>query len=161
MQNDDNRFYVYVFFNKTWNEVFYVGKGTGNRMNDGGRNRHITAILENYPCERYIVADNLDNQSALEVEKSLKETYISMGKPIIDYERRYTSKNQMEGIEAAKKRGVYKGRKPVQIDETKFVLLMNDYYKKKTTLGSIAKELGISRPTLYKHIKELKNAFTV
>ena len=57
----------------------------------------------------------------------------------------------MEGIELAKKRGVYKGRKAALSDD-KIVQL-----KEQVALGNnkseLAKEFGISRETLYKYLR--------
>jgi DNA invertase Pin-like site-specific DNA recombinase len=58
---------------------------------------------------------------------------------------------QREGIEIAKKKGVYKGRKKA-LSADKVVLL-----KQRATNGEaktyLAKEFGISRETLYQYLK--------
>lgn len=67
-----------------------------------------------------------------------------------EFERNLIKERQMEGIALAKKRGVYKGRQAV-LDQEKISLL-----KSKIELGipkaKIARELNISRRTLYNYI---------
>lgn len=68
-----------------------------------------------------------------------------------EFERSLGKERQREGIEAAKKRGAYKGRKKAlsseQIDELKQKVANGE---KKTDL---AKEYGISRETLYQYLR--------
>lgn len=71
-----------------------------------------------------------------------------------EFERSLGKERQREGIEAAKKRGVYKGRKKSlsseQIDELKQRVINGE---KKTDL---AKAYGISRETLYQYLRSSK-----
>ena len=67
-----------------------------------------------------------------------------------EFERALIRERQLEGIALAKQRGVYKGRKrsltPQQIEELKKRVASGE---KKTVL---ARELGISRDTLYQYL---------
>lgn len=73
-----------------------------------------------------------------------------------EFERALIKERQMEGIALAKKKGLYKGRKPSlsneQVDEIKLRLDNGD---KKT---QIAKDFGISRETLYQYIRKMKSS---
>lgn len=64
-----------------------------------------------------------------------------------EFERSLIKERQREGIELAKKRGAYKGRKPSLTDEQITII------KEKNSLGvaksKIAREFGVSRPTIY------------
>ena len=66
-----------------------------------------------------------------------------------EFERALLKERQREGIALAKKRGAYRGRKPalspVQIADLKARI---DQGEKKAT---IAREMGISRETLYQY----------
>lgn len=62
---------------------------------------------------------------------------------------------QLEGIALAKAEGKYKGRKPKVIDEDKLINLYELYLKRKITVTEIAKELHVSRSTVYKKINDL------
>jgi len=69
-----------------------------------------------------------------------------------ELERENIRERQADGIREAKKRGVYKGRKPIQVEDFgKWYELWQKRVYNKTTL---AKELGISRQTLYKLFEE-------
>ena len=79
---------------------------------------------------------------------------------IYEFERNNILERQREGIAIAKKNGVYKGRKRVEIDQQKFELLYGIYKQRGSLSGQkvskqyIAEELGISRPTLERIIRE-------
>jgi len=68
-----------------------------------------------------------------------------------EFERSLIRERQLEGIALAKKRGAYKGRKPVlsneQVDEIKRRVSNGD--KK----SHIARDFGISRETLYQYLR--------
>jgi DNA invertase Pin-like site-specific DNA recombinase len=68
-----------------------------------------------------------------------------------EFERTLIKERQMEGIELAKKRGTYKGRK-ASLSSDQIVQL-----KEQVVLGNnkseLAKEFGISRETLYKYLR--------
>ena len=65
-----------------------------------------------------------------------------------EQERLTIRKRQAEGIAIAKKAGKYKGKPPLKIDEDKLRKLFDEYKVRKITKVKMAKELGISRPTL-------------
>jgi DNA invertase Pin-like site-specific DNA recombinase len=68
-----------------------------------------------------------------------------------EFERSIIRERQKEGIAQAKKRGIYKGRKPA-LDDNEIKLLKQsvDNGESKTLL---ANELGITRATIYKYLK--------
>jgi len=69
-----------------------------------------------------------------------------------EFERSLIKERQREGIELAKKKGTYKGRKK-SLSSEKVIMLQQQASRgiKKTHL---AKEFGISRETLYQYLKE-------
>ena len=67
---------------------------------------------------------------------------------ICQFERENLKERQMEGIAIAKKAGVYKGRKPVSVEN--FAEHYERWRTRQITKVQLAKELGISRQTLYK-----------
>jgi DNA invertase Pin-like site-specific DNA recombinase len=73
---------------------------------------------------------------------------------IAEFERESILERQREGIAIAKEKGVYKGRKPINIDKDLFNQLLNDYNSRKINKVAFAKKLEISRPTLDKLLKE-------
>lgn len=102
---------------------------------------------------------NFDTGNNL-LDKAMFDMFLSLLSYIAQNEREKIKDRQREGIELAKKRGVYKGR-PAEytldskdpqkrlVYQTVCQLLM-----KNTSITDISKQIGISRPTIYK-IKEL------
>lgn len=67
----NKEFYVYLYWRLDTNEVFYVGKGKGDRWRRLGkdrRNNHFKNIVSKYPIAVEIVKDNLTEQEALDIE---------------------------------------------------------------------------------------------
>lgn len=65
-----NCYYVYLHINIEKNEIFYVGKGKGNRAYcSKKRNKHWTNIVNKYDYDILIIEDNLSEDVALEREK--------------------------------------------------------------------------------------------
>ena len=71
---------------------------------------------------------------------------------INEFEREIIIERQREGIELAKKRGVYKGRREVNIPD--FEEHYKKYKSREITKKQLAEALSISRPTLDKIIKK-------
>lgn len=69
---------------------------------------------------------------------------------INEFERTNLLERQAEGIAIAKAKGVYKGRKAVTVEN--FSEYYADYASRKKSKSQLARELGISRPTLDKLI---------
>lgn len=66
----EDRFYVYLHRKLSDNSVFYVGKGCGSRAwNQHGRNKYWKNIVNKHGLEVEILFDNLDENTALQVEK--------------------------------------------------------------------------------------------
>lgn len=79
---------------------------------------------------------------------------LTMIAAINEFERANLLERQREGIAIAKEQGKYKGRKaikPAGLEEG-----YARYMKREISLSGLAKELGISRPTLYKLIEGMK-----
>ena len=66
-------------------------------------------------------------------------------------------RRQRGGIEAAKKKGVYKGRKPVEVDAEEFTKLYGEVEAGERTNKYAMEKLGLTRTTYYKLIKEYKS----
>ena len=76
---------------------------------------------------------------------------------IAELERELTLQRQREGIKLAKAAGKYKGRKPKECPED-FSFYEQGYYEKSYTVTYIAKHYKVSRPTVYKWLRESKEA---
>lgn len=74
-----------------------------------------------------------------------------------EFERSLIRQRQLEGIEAAKKKGVYTGRKRA-LSPSEILDLQKKATAKKAVKSKIAREYGITRETLYQYLKlEVKN----
>ena len=73
---------------------------------------------------------------------------------INEFERTNLLERQKEGIAIAKEQGKYKGRKEVDIPDEVWNDLYSKYLNRELNKTQLAKELGVSRPTLDKLIKE-------
>ena len=65
-------------------------------------------------------------------------------------------RRQLDGIEAAKRAGKYKGRKPVEVDRYEFSSLMREVERKERTNKYVMDKLGLTRTTYYKLVDEYK-----
>lgn len=64
------------------------------------------------------------------------------------------AKRQAEGIAIAKSKGVYKGRKPIQIDNEQFVIIYTRWKVNEITARQAMLELNIKANTFYRRVKE-------
>ena len=65
----NNNYYVYAHINIITNEIFYVGKGIGNRCNSlFGRSNYWRRIVNKYGYEIIIIENYLTNEQSLERE---------------------------------------------------------------------------------------------
>lgn len=71
-----------------------------------------------------------------------------------EQETKERKRRQMDGIEAAKREGKYKGRKPVEVDRYKFVELLAEVRRGERTNKYVMDTLGLKRNTYYKLIEE-------
>lgn len=76
---------------------------------------------------------------------------------IAEFEREMILERQREGIAEAKKAGKYKGKQVKKISDETFKEVYDRYMRREITKSQMAKELGISRPTLYHLLENWKN----
>lgn len=75
---------------------------------------------------------------------------------VAEKERENIRARQAEGIALAKARGVYKGRKPIEIDKAQFELVYGEVSRGERTNAYAMKKLGLKRNTYYKFVTEFK-----
>lgn len=92
----------------------------------------------------------VSNKENIDSSTPTGKLMLTMIGAIAEFERTNLLERQREGIAVAKKKGVYKGRKAVSIDETKWNDLLEQYTSRKISKVEFAKQLDISRPTLDK-----------
>ena len=74
---------------------------------------------------------------------------------LAELERENILERQREGIEIAKGEGKYKGRKPVEFDEEKFVSVCKKWRDGKMTATAAMKEVGLKPNTFYRRVNEM------
>lgn len=78
-----NKFYVYIWFNKDTNEIFYVGKGCGNRYkNIKERNNKFLDYYHSHNVDVQIVLKDLTEDEAFQREKELTNFYRFQNQPL-------------------------------------------------------------------------------
>ena len=77
-------------------------------------------------------------------------------------EREQLRQRQREGIEIAKAQGKYTGRKPIEIDWTKFGQLYEEWRAKHITGKDFMRRMGLSANTFYRRVREyeIRNGIT-
>lgn len=79
-------YYVYAHIRLDNNEIFYVGKGCGNRKNwKWGRNKHWNNVVQKYGYRVEVLFDNLNEAEAFEKEKEVIKTLKDQQKEIVNY----------------------------------------------------------------------------
>ena len=73
---------------------------------------------------------------------------------LAELERESILQRQAEGIAIAKANGVYKGRKPKEIDNIKFTAMCKEWRNGERTAVSIQKAFDITATTFYRWVKD-------
>ena len=84
-------------------------------------------------------------------DSSLSKLMFNMLASFAEFERSLIRERQREGIALAKKKGVYRGRKPALTNEQAEALRKRA--KGGENKAALARELGISRETLYQYLR--------
>ena len=69
-------------------------------------------------------------------------------------EREQLTQRQREGIEIAKAQGKYTGRKPIEIDWTRFGQLYGEWKSKSITGRIFMRRMGLSAKSFYRRVRE-------
>lgn len=80
---------------------------------------------------------------------SMSKLILSIMGAVAEFERALIRERQQEGIDLAKKRGVYRGRTPIAVDR---VAKAKELYELGVPLSRIASQTKISRSTLYRRV---------
>lgn len=88
-------------------------------------------------------------------EHAMTRLLMSMLGAVAEFERSLIRERQREGIELAKKRGAYKGRKPT---DSSIIEKARSKIQQGIPLSKVAREFEISHSTLYRHFKSNKHS---
>lgn len=76
---------------------------------------------------------------------------------LMKYEKAYMTRMQKIGVEKAKEKGKYKGRKKIAVDEFMFKDIVERFEKGTITEKQAIESCGVSRSTFYRRIREREN----
>ena len=83
--DNEKKYYVYVWYYKKDNKIFYVGKGTKYRYRSRKRDNPVLVnTINSYECDSKIIKDKLTEEEAFEFEKELIKELRSEDHPLIN-----------------------------------------------------------------------------
>ncbi|EHI96775.1 Resolvase domain containing protein [Clostridium sp. DL-VIII] len=110
----------------------------------------IVEQLESKKVKLISLKENLDTST------STGKLMLTMIGAIYEFERFNLLERQREGIEIAKEKGKYKGRKKIEYPSN-WVEVYSKWKSRETTGNKAMEQLGLKRNTFYKLIKEYEN----
>lgn len=109
-------------------------------------------LVEKFKSKGIILISNKEN---IDTSTPTGKLMLTMIAAINEFERTNLLERQKEGIAIAKRNGVYKGRKPKAIPD--FDKYYKSYAMREINKVEFAMQIGVSRVTLDKLIKEYEN----
>ena len=88
------------------------------------------------------------------VDSPMSKLQLGILAAVAEFERSLIRERQREGIAIAKKKGVYKGRKKALSVEQAKALVAKDKANRGKDRAALARELGVSRQTLYQYLRQ-------
>lgn len=92
------------------------------------------------------------------VTELINNLLIEVYSAIAEQELEKREKRQAEGIAEAKKKGVYKGRKPIEVYESMFKQIYAKWKATEITARQAMKELDLKPNTFYRRVKEYEQS---
>ncbi len=92
------------------------------------------------------------------VTELINNLLIEVYSAIAEQELEKREKRQAEGIAEAKKKGVYKGRKPIEVNESMFKQIYAKWKATEITARQAMKELDLKPNTFYRRVKEYEQS---
>ena len=105
--------------------------------------------LSNRNIDFVSVKENLDTQTPQ------GKFMLTIFGALSEFEREQLLQRQAEGIEIAKAKGKYKGRKPKEINEEQFKKVVARWKAKEITAVHAMEELNLKPNTFYRRVKEI------
>jgi DNA invertase Pin-like site-specific DNA recombinase len=85
-------------------------------------------------------------------QNPMSQLMLTLSATFSEFERNIARERQREGIINAKKKGLYKGRKPIfSVEESKRIHYM--IHELGMSKGKVAREYGVSVPTIYAYLR--------
>ena len=133
----------------------YVREGDTVYIHDFSRlarsTKDLLEIVEHLQSKGVALVSNKEN---LDSSTATGKLMITMIGAINEFERQNLLERQKEGIAIAKAEGKYKGRKPVEIEDSQFRAVCKRWRSGEITAVMAMNELGLKRNTFYRRVKE-------
>jgi hypothetical protein len=91
------------------------------------------------------------------IDDNNRKAYYSLLISLYQKEKSYIDKQRAEGIRKSAAKGNYRGRTPIQIDDTKLIEVITQYRSGKLTAKEAAVALGVSRSSFFRKLKKNNN----
>ena len=116
-------------------------------------------ITKEKKCDIVILdmADLLDTRKNKDLTGQLiSDMVVRLLSYVAEKEREHIKKRQAEGIAIAKAKGVYTGRKAIEVDKVAFASVFEEVLRGERTNAYAMQKLGLKRNTYYKAVQEYK-----
>ncbi len=111
--------------------------------------RNLVDLLVSKKIQVHFIKENLHFVGS---DSPMSNLMLSLMGAFAEFEYAFIKERQKEGVEIAKKQGKFRGGKK-KLDESKVEILKKEILTRKSK-SQIAKDLGISRFTLYRYLKK-------
>jgi DNA invertase Pin-like site-specific DNA recombinase len=114
--------------------------------------KELLDLIDQLNTKNVTVSFIKENMQFTGLQDHMSRLILTVMGAIAEFERQQILERQREGIAEAKKQGKYKGTKK-KLNSEKLEILKKDLQTRKS-ISQIALDLGVSRFTLYRYIKE-------
>ena len=124
------------------------------RLDRLGRSlKHLIEIINNFE-EKGVAFQSLEE--TINTKTPTGKLIFHLFASLAEFERNLTIERTRAGLEAARARGRQGGR-PKKLEKSKRQLAVDLYHAKKHSIKQICSTVGITKPTLYKYIRECES----
>ena len=113
----------------------------------------VKELLDIIECLQEKKVQLVSLKEQFDINNDTRKLFIRAIKLALDFQKNIFREKVAIGIQKAKERGIYQGRKKKTIPEN-FPFLYENYKKHTMTATSICKQIKISRPVFYRMVKE-------
>ena len=119
--------------------------------------RNTKDLLDIVERLEYKGVDFLSKKEAIDTKTPSGKFMLTVFGAIAQLEREYILDRQREGIEIARQKGKYKGRKPLAIDGDRFTEVYGRWKSGRIKGVEAMRELGLKPSTFYRRVREYEN----
>ena len=99
----------------------------------------------------------ISHKENIDTDTPMGKLMLTVFAALSQLEREQLKQRQREGIEIAKAQGKYMGRKPIEIDWTRFGQLYGEWKSKSITGRDFMRRMGLSANTFYRRVREYES----